>query len=85
MAKDMSEAAQIRVIKSISTDVKMGTITKADGLQRLRQGGIKSGLIDKHFNRGGSVTTKKKMANGGYSKPHNYFAGGNVTNNLKSK
>jgi len=28
---------------------------------------------------------KKKMMGGGYSKPHNYFAGGSVTNNLKRK
>ena len=29
--------------------------------------------------------SKKKMMGGGYSKPHNYFAGGSVTNNLKRK
>ena len=27
--------------------------------------------------------SKKKMMGGGYSKPHNYFAGGSVKNNLR--
>ena len=85
MAKEMSEASQIRVIKSLSADVKLGYITRADAMQRLRQGGVKSNLIEKHFSKGGNVTAKRKMANGGYSKTHNYFAGGSVKNNLKSK
>jgi hypothetical protein len=43
-----------------------------------------------NVNRGGAITNKAKTksvrySKGGYSKPHNYFAGGNVTNNLKSR
>ena len=45
---------------------------------------------DLFINRGGAVTAKAKTksvrySKGGYSKPHNYFAGGSVTNNLKSR
>ena len=41
-------------------------------------------------NRGGAITKKAKTksvrySKGGYSKPHNYFAGGSVANNLKSR
>ena len=43
-----------------------------------------------NVNRGGAITKKAKTksvrySKGGYSKPHNYFAGGSVANNLKSR
>ena len=55
-------------------------MTRKEGLARLK----KFGISVKGMAMGG-MPKKKKMANGGYSKPHNYFAGGSVTNNLKSK
>ena len=45
---------------------------------------------DLFMKHGGAVTKKAKTksvrySKGGYSKPHNYFAGGSVVNNLKSR
>ena len=40
------------------------------------------------FMKGGGMSKKKKgyaKGGAGFAKPHNYFAGGSVTNNLKSK
>ena len=40
------------------------------------------------FRKGGGMSKKKKgyaKGGAGFAKPHNYFAGGSVTNNLKSK
>ena len=40
------------------------------------------------FMKGGGMSKKKNgyaKGGAGFAKPHNYFAGGSVTNNLKSK
>jgi len=72
---------EIGIIKNFVRDaIQAGNMTRKEGLSRLKRFGISiKGMAM------GGMPKKKKMANGGYSKPHNYFAGGSVTNNLKSK
>jgi|TARA_Y100001938_G_scaffold38984_2_gene53984 hypothetical protein len=73
--------SEIGKIKEFVLDaIAAGHMTRKQGLARLK----KFGISVKGMAMGG-MPKKKKMANGGYSKPHNYFAGGSVTNNLKSK
>ena len=72
---------EIGIIKNFVKDaIAAGNMTKKEGMSRLKRFGISiKGMAV------GGMPKKKKMASGGYSKTHNYFAGGNVTNNLKSK
>jgi len=77
--KDLTKGEIGKIRNFVMDAIAAGHMSKKEGLARLKRFGISI--------RGMAVggMPKKKMASGGYSKPHNYFAGGNVTNNLKSK
>lgn len=86
----LSNAEKMTIINSIKDAVLRGDMSYVDGRKTLLRGGIPAKFLDKHFNKGGAVTKKAKVKSvtynkGGYSKPHNYFAGGSVTNNLKKR
>ena len=61
--------------------ISAGHMSRKEGMARLKRFGIST----KGFAMGGMPKKKKGYAKGGagFAKPHNYFAGGNVTNNLK--
>ena len=75
---------EIGIIKNFVRDaINAGNMTRKESLSRLNRFGtsIKGMAID------GMTKKKKGYAKGGagFAKPHNYFAGGSVKNNLKSK
>ena len=82
--KDLS-SKELGLIRIFVLDaVGKGHMTRGEGISRLKRFGIS---IPKGLNKGGSVAKTKSVrySKGGYSKPHNYFAGGSVANNLKSR
>ena len=86
----LSNAEKMTIINAIKDSVARGDMSYADGRKTLLRGGMSAKFLAKHFYVGGAVTKKAKVKSvtynkGGYSKPHNYFAGGSVTNNLKKK
>jgi len=73
---------EIGIIKNFVRDaIQAGNMTRKEGLSRLKRFGISI----KGMAMGGMPKKKKGYAKGGagFAKPHNYFAGGKVTNNLK--
>ena len=84
MSPSQLTKGEIGKIKIFVRDaIKAGHMSKKEGMSRLKRFGIST----KGFAMGGMPSKKKKgYAKGGAGfKAHNYFAGGNVTNNLKSK
>ena len=74
--------SEIGKIKEFVLDaIAKGHMTRKQGLARLK----KFGISIKGMAMGGMPKKKKGYAKGGagFAKPHNYFAGGKVTNNLK--